>query len=210
MLSRTSRPVLSNVLAFRRGERPCLVEGATCGSFIAPSGTDQRLKSDRAPQAVNRLQCLVTIVDNKPSDPLLTTSGTEPRGKAITGVPHAIASIMTKPNGSGQSMGNSKAAGMPLRDATTSSEAQPSPAAIPSSLFRSFPSGATLMFSSFDGQAPVIERYNHRTRRLCMVGEDHATSSSDRRAIECTKTGNVHSTISPTLNLWDRISLPYF
>ena len=36
-------------------------------------------------------------------------SGTEPRLKAITGVPHAIASIITRPNGSGQSIGNSSA-----------------------------------------------------------------------------------------------------
>ena len=33
-------------------------------------------------------------------------SGTEPLRKASTGVPHAIASIMTRPNGSGQSIGN--------------------------------------------------------------------------------------------------------
>ena len=34
------------------------------------------------------------------------TSGTEPRLKAITGVPHAMLSIITSPNGSGQSIGN--------------------------------------------------------------------------------------------------------
>ena len=33
-------------------------------------------------------------------------SGTEPRLNAITGVPLAIASIMTSPKGSGQSIGN--------------------------------------------------------------------------------------------------------
>ena len=38
------------------------------------------------------------------------TSGTDPDLKAITGVPHAIASIMTRPNGSGQSIGKSTAA----------------------------------------------------------------------------------------------------
>src|SRR5215468_4223553 len=32
-------------------------------------------------------------------------SGTEPHGNAITGVLHASASIMTRPNGSGQSIG---------------------------------------------------------------------------------------------------------
>ncbi len=40
-----------------------------------------------------------------PVSPGSTTSGTEPRLNAITGVPHAIASIMTRPNGSGQSIG---------------------------------------------------------------------------------------------------------
>ena len=34
--------------------------------------------------------------------------GTEPRRNATTGVPHAIASIITRPNGSGQSMGKSR------------------------------------------------------------------------------------------------------
>ena len=41
--------------------------------------------------------------------PSTTTSGTEPHGRAMTGVPHAIASIITRPNGSGQSIGNSSA-----------------------------------------------------------------------------------------------------
>ena len=36
-------------------------------------------------------------------------SGTEPQRKASTGVPQAMASIMDKPNGSGQSIGNSSA-----------------------------------------------------------------------------------------------------
>ena len=37
------------------------------------------------------------------------TSGTEPRLNAITGVPQAMLSIITRPNGSGQSIGNSSA-----------------------------------------------------------------------------------------------------
>jgi hypothetical protein len=40
-------------------------------------------------------------------------SETEPRRKARTGVPHAIASIMAKPNGSGQSIGNKSACASP-------------------------------------------------------------------------------------------------
>lgn len=49
----------------------------------------------------------------KPVSPWRSTSGTEPWLKAITGVPQASASIMTSPNGSGQSMGNSKARAFP-------------------------------------------------------------------------------------------------
>jgi hypothetical protein len=45
--------------------------------------------------------------------PLRKTSGTEPQGHAITGVPQASASIMAKPNGSGQSMVNIKASALP-------------------------------------------------------------------------------------------------
>ena len=52
----------------------------------------------------------------KPVTPSVTTSGTEPRLNAITGVPHAIASIITRPNGSGQSIGTSSAIA-PLRNA---------------------------------------------------------------------------------------------
>ena len=41
--------------------------------------------------------------------PWSITSGAEPRGKAMTGVPQAMASIMTRPNGSGQSIGKRSA-----------------------------------------------------------------------------------------------------
>ena len=47
----------------------------------------------------------------KPVTPCSTISGAEPRLKATTGVPQAIASIITRPNGSGQSIGVSKADG---------------------------------------------------------------------------------------------------
>ncbi len=43
-----------------------------------------------------------------PVTPSLTTSGAAPSGKASTGVPHAIASIITMPNGSFHRMGNSE------------------------------------------------------------------------------------------------------
>ena len=45
----------------------------------------------------------------KPETPSSITSGTEPRLNAITGVPQAMLSIITRPNGSGQSIGNSSA-----------------------------------------------------------------------------------------------------
>jgi len=50
----------------------------------------------------------------KPVNPFSTISGTEPLLNAITGVPQAIASINTKPKGSGQAMGASSAMA-PLR-----------------------------------------------------------------------------------------------
>jgi hypothetical protein len=40
-----------------------------------------------------------------PVTPSATTSGTDPRRRAITGVPQAMASTMTRPNGSSQRMG---------------------------------------------------------------------------------------------------------
>src|SRR5579862_1114690 len=48
-----------------------------------------------------------------PVMPSSMTSGTEPQRKASTGVPHAMASIMDNPNGSGQSMGNNSACASP-------------------------------------------------------------------------------------------------
>ena len=42
-----------------------------------------------------------------PVRPCSITSGTEPWRKAITGVPHASDSIITRPKGSGHWMGNS-------------------------------------------------------------------------------------------------------
>jgi hypothetical protein len=47
----------------------------------------------------------------KPVTPSSITSGTEPQRYAITGVPQAIASIITRPKGSGQSIGNKKCCG---------------------------------------------------------------------------------------------------
>ena len=44
-----------------------------------------------------------------PPRPSSITSGTAPQRVAITGVPHAIDSIITRPNGSSHSIGNSVA-----------------------------------------------------------------------------------------------------
>ena len=52
-------------------------------------------------------------------------SGTEPCAYAITGVPQAIASIMTSPNGSGQSIGISSARALPMKSFLASSPISP-------------------------------------------------------------------------------------
>jgi hypothetical protein len=46
---------------------------------------------------------------------MLDHLGTEPLSQAITGVPQAMASIITRPKGSGQSMGNSSASAPPRK-----------------------------------------------------------------------------------------------
>ena len=47
-----------------------------------------------------------------PVSPSATTSGTEPLAQATTGVPQAMASVMTRPKGSGHWIGNSNAAAL--------------------------------------------------------------------------------------------------
>jgi hypothetical protein len=61
----------------------------------------------------------------KPDAPSSITSGTEPQRHAITGVPQAIASIITSPNGSGQSMGNSRALAWPRNAGFSASPISP-------------------------------------------------------------------------------------
>ena len=53
-----------------------------------------------------RLAISSTSSQMKPVTPSTITSGTEPRRSAITGVPAASDSIITRPKGSGQSLGN--------------------------------------------------------------------------------------------------------
>ena len=70
---------------------------------------------DSEPRSRTAPAALVSSSTTKPVTPSSTISETEPRLKAITGVPHAIASIITRPNGSGQSIGTSRAIA-PLRN----------------------------------------------------------------------------------------------
>src|SRR5215831_874446 len=66
----------------------------------------------------NSGRCLIACIASassstmKPVTPFSTTSGTDPRRNAITGVPHAMASIITSPNGSGQSIGKQQGRGI--------------------------------------------------------------------------------------------------
>lgn len=53
----------------------------------------------------------------KPVTPSSITSGVDPDRNATTGVPQAIASIMTRPKGSDQSMGNRRARALPRNSA---------------------------------------------------------------------------------------------
>ena len=68
----------------------------------------------------------------RPVTPSSITSGTEPWRKASTGVPQAMASIITRPKGSGQSIGNSSARASPRnlvlpRSSTSPTNSTPPP-----------------------------------------------------------------------------------
>lgn len=60
-----------------------------------------------------------------PLTPCRITSGTDPLLLAITGVPQAMASIITSPNGSGQSIGNRRAFAPPRKAAFSPSSTSP-------------------------------------------------------------------------------------
>jgi hypothetical protein len=53
---------------------------------------------------------------------------------------------------------------------------------------------AALIPQALIDKLQIIERYNHRTKRCRVLSQDDGTSSSDRRAIECPKAGNVRKT----------------
>ena len=61
-----------------------------------------------------------------PVSPSAITSGTDPRGWAITGVPHAMDSVITSPKGSSQSIGNSTPLDRDIRSAFSCTEISPS------------------------------------------------------------------------------------
>ena len=66
-----------------------------------------------------------TSSHKNPVTPSSTISGTDPRGNAMTGVPHASASIITMPNGSGQSMGKRSARAPPRSSCLPASPISP-------------------------------------------------------------------------------------
>src|SRR5436305_1211654 len=74
--------------------------------------------------AIDRAQCIIWI-DHVPSHPLVNNFRTEPHRNAMTGVPHAIASIITRPNRSGQQIGNSSAAALPRNSVLCASSISP-------------------------------------------------------------------------------------
>src|ERR1700676_2796745 len=53
---------------------------------------------------------------------------------------------------------------------------------------------AALIPQALIDKLQIIERYNHRMKRCCVLSQDDGTSSSDRRAIESPKAGNVRKT----------------
>ncbi len=67
----------------------------------------------------------IDTVDHKARDPWSMTSRTEPRLNAMIGVPLAIASIMTSPKGSGQSIGKSNAIARPRNSPLSRSPISP-------------------------------------------------------------------------------------
>ena len=67
----------------------------------------------------------VDFLARNPVTPGLMTSGTDPHGRAMTGVPHASASIIARPNGSGQSIVKSNASAPPRNSLFCTSSISP-------------------------------------------------------------------------------------
>ena len=79
---------------------------------------------------------LVFAIDDESGFPVLDDLGDDPQRHAITGVPQAMASISTRPNGSGQSIGNRSATAFPRKV-----DFSPSPISPMNSISGSFNSG---------------------------------------------------------------------
>src|SRR6185369_2603581 len=79
---------------------------------VAEKRCSNRLRTARRSNERTWASCLIassSVSTIWPVTPLSTISGTDPQRKASTGVPQAMASIITMPNGSGQSTGNRRA-----------------------------------------------------------------------------------------------------
>ena len=99
-----------------------------------------------------------SVSATKPVTPSSMTSGTAPRRKATTGVPQAMASIMTRPNGSGQSIGKSNAAAFFSRSVLASSLTSPT---------------SRMWSPSISGLEPILVVARFRPRDLgCHVQRD--------------------------------------
>ena len=126
---------LSRHRGFRR--RPRLVLRAAAGDRVpgsrascAPPRIAARTQArTRAPiesqRTMHRRNRALDGIDDEAIAALLMISGTEPARQATQGVPHDIASIITSPKGSGQSMGNSSARALPRNSRLSRSPISP-------------------------------------------------------------------------------------
>ena len=120
LLHGTSSGLLHAQLAVERqiAERHARRAESLLEALAHPGAVEAHGGADRGDRLVDRAVM-------KPVTPGSTISGTEPRGQAMTGVPQDMASIMTRPNGSGQSMGKSSAEALPRNEGLSSSLTSP-------------------------------------------------------------------------------------
>ena len=107
--------------AFRTG-RHDPAPSECCEPLLERRAAPSAIQDVDVSRRVDRLSSESTM---NPVTPWSITSGTEPPRNATTGTPHASASIMTRPNGSGQSIGNSKAVASPRNAAFSCSSISP-------------------------------------------------------------------------------------
>src|ERR1043165_1837361 len=87
-------PAVDNVSAYRSAYSP------TMRSSVKYDSTYSRHDWGVTPRLRARSASWSTELQMYPETPSRTISGTDPPGRANTGVPQAMASIMTRPNGS--------------------------------------------------------------------------------------------------------------